>query len=127
MLLLKSIFYRHVNFNWPYHTHTLLTKTDTSNILNTMADPSYTFTSDLKKQNKKLSKRERGKKSDHNANRYLAVKSCSITIVPLKRNSKALQLSHSEKEGSQELSLYQTAFENVHYLWYELILRIFYC
>ena len=61
--------------------------------------------------------------SDHNANRCLAVKSCSITIVPLKRNSKALQLSHSEKEGSREVSLYQTAFQSVHWLIYELLLR----
>lgn len=42
---LKSIFYRHVDNNWPHHTHTVLTKTDTSNSLNTMADPSNTFTS----------------------------------------------------------------------------------
>ena len=61
--------------------------------------------------------------SDHNANRCLAVKSCSITIVPLKRNSKALQLSHSEKEGSHKVSLCQTGFQSVHWLFYELLLR----
>lgn len=42
---LKSIFYRHLDNNWPHQTHTALTKTDTSNSLNTMADPSNTFTS----------------------------------------------------------------------------------
>lgn len=55
---LKSIFYRHVDNNWPHHTHTVLTKTDTSNSLNTMADPSNTFTSNsLKNKQKKSQKR----------------------------------------------------------------------
>lgn len=58
---LKSIFYRHVNYNWPYHTHTALTKTDTSNILNTMADPSNTFTSDSLKKKRKKEKLEVGR------------------------------------------------------------------
>lgn len=35
----------------------------------------------------------------------MSVSHAVLQIVPLQKNSKALQLSHSEKEGSREVSL----------------------